>query len=405
MDLLQNSEKVQLILRQENFTLPLSELLTSVKKGDIVEAKGFPGRSKSGELSCKLEEFKVISTCLINLPDDKIGIKNSDLRTSKRHLDLIANPESYEIFKTRSKIISSIRRFLENKNFIEVETPILSNLSGGAVAKPFKTCLSAQCNRKLNLRIAPELYLKRLIIGGFDRVFELGKQFRDEGIDSTHNPEFTSCEFYAAYTDLEEVVEMVEELFMELAEICDFKDFKLPFKRLNIIEELERITGTKIDPTNPQSFLQPALISHLPLEQQNLSPAKTFDKLVSKLIEPNCMEPTFLFGHPIFVSPLAKESPSEQGIANRFELFVNGREIVNAYSELNDPAEQAQRFKFQAEQKAKDADAEIPEGDEEFVEALKTGMPPTTGCGIGIDRLVMLLTRQQQIRNVLLFPL
>lgn len=352
-----------------------------------------------------MEEFKVLTPCLVNLPDDKIGIKNPDLRATKRHLDLIANPESYEVFMKRFKIISSIRRFLEKRNFVEVETPILSDLFGGAVAKPFKTRLSAQSDRQLHLRIAPELYLKRLVIGGFDRIFELGKQFRDEGIDSSHNPEFTSCEFYAAYTDLEEVVKMIEDLFMELASLTDSNLFTTPFKRLNIIEELERITGLSIDPTNPQSFLQPALLSHLPPEQRNFSPSKTFDKLVSNLIESKCIDPTFLFGHPIFISPLAKESTSRPGTADRFELFVQGREIVNAYSELNDPVEQERRFKLQAKQKAKESDAEIPEGDEGFVEALKVGMPPTTGCGIGIDRLVMLLTEQHQIRNVLLFPL
>lgn len=402
IDLLQNSQKVQLILRQENFSQPLPQLLAKVQKGDIVEAIGFPGRSKSGELSCKLDHFQVLAPCLINLPDDKIGIKNPDLRASKRHLDLIANPESYTIFKMRSRIISKLRRFLENKNFIEVETPILSDLSGGALAKPFKTRLGN--DRLLNLRIAPELFLKRLVIGGFDRVFELGKQFRDEGIDATHNPEFTSCEFYAAYTDLNEIVEMIQELFSELASFTNFS-IDLPFKRINLIEELERLTGTLIDATNPESFLQPALLSHLPIEQRNLSPARTFDKLVSHLIESKCIEPTFIFGHPIFVSPLARESPKKPGTAERFELFVQGREIANAYAELNDPIEQARRFKFQAAQKAQESDPEIPEGGEEFVEAMRTGMPPTTGCGIGIDRLVMLLTGQQHIRNVLFFPL
>jgi lysyl-tRNA synthetase, class II len=391
-----------LILQQENFSSPLPKF----QKGDIIEAVGFPGRSKSGELSCKLVDFKVLTPCLINLPDHKVGIKNPELRASKRHLDLIANPESYAVFIKRFKIISSLRLFLEKRNFIEVETPILSELSGGAVARPFKTRLRAQSDLQLNLRIAPELFLKRLVIGGFDRVFELGKQFRDEGIDSTHNPEFTSCEFYAAYTDLEEVGKMIEDLFIELADLTGSKLlFDVPFKRLNIIEELERITGIQIDPTNPLSFLDPGLISHLPIEHRNLSPSKTFDKLVSNLIESKCIEPTFLFGHPIFTSPLAKESPVKPGTADRFELFVQGREIANAYSELNDPVEQVRRFKLQATQKEMESDAEIPEGDEEFVDALKAGMPPTTGCGIGIDRLVMLLTGQQQIRNVLLFPL
>ena len=408
IDLIQDSQKVQLILRQENFTEPLAKVLGDVQKGDIVVTCGYPGRSKSGELSCKLNEFRVLAPCLLNLPDDKVGIKNPDLRATKRHLDLIANPESYSVFRTRSKIISALRSFLELQGFMEVETPILSDLSGGAVAKPFKTKLSAQNDRALSLRIAPELYLKRLVIGGFERVFEVGKQFRDEGIDATHNPEFTSCEFYAAYTDLQEIAVLLERLFRHLGQVCDFDGFpSTSFKRIEIIPELERICGTKIDPTDPQSFLQPALLRHLKPEQRCLPPAKIFDKLVGALIEPRCIEPTFLFGHPIFVSPLAKEWTGRPGLADRFELFVDGRELANAYSELNDPAEQSLRFQQQQSQNAilTFVDPEIPEADEEFVEALKAGMPPTTGCGIGIDRLVMLLTRQKQIRNVLLFPL
>lgn len=405
MELLQDSRKLQLILRQDHFPhAPLSEILAGVQKGDIVEARGFPGRSKSGELSCKVQGFQVLSPCLINLPDDKTGIKNPELRATKRHLDLIANAESFAVFKKRSQIISKLRAFMEARGFMEVETPILSDLSGGAVAKPFKTTLSAQDDRPLSLRIAPELFLKRLVIGGFDRVFELGKQFRDEGIDSTHNPEFTSCEFYAAYTDLPEIAAMLEDLFRELTMvICDSE--MTAFKRIDILPELTRITGIALDPTRPETFLQPALLAHLPAEHRSGNPAKVFDKLVSSLIEPHCIAPTLLFGHPTFVSPLAKENPASPGIADRFELFVNGRELANAYAELNDPREQARRFQAQSDQKQAGDDAEIPEADEQFVEALKAGMPPTTGCGIGIDRLVMLLTDQKQIRNVLFFPL
>lgn len=403
IDLIQNSEKVQLIIRQDNFNQPISEILNGVQKGDIVEAIGFPGRSKSGELSCKVNNFKVLTPCLINLPDDKIGIKNPDLRVSKRHLDLIANPESYSVFRARSRIISGLRSFLEAEDFMEVETPILSNLAGGAVAKPFTTLHSSQGGRVLSLRIAPELYLKRLVIGGFDRVFELGKQFRDEGIDSTHNPEFSSCEFYSSYSDLEEIASLLERLLKNLGNICGSFLFSSHFKRINIIPELERITKTRIDPSDPESFLQTKLLKHLKPEHENLAPGKIFDKLVSTLIEPNCMEPTFLFGHPTFVSPLAKECLGNPGISDRFELFVNGCELANAYAELNDPEEQIRRFRFQAALKSNDS--EIPEADEEFIEALKAGMPPTTGCGIGIDRLVMILTGQKHIRNVVLFPL
>ena len=404
IDLIQNSQRVQLILRQENFPQQaLPKILEGVRKGDIVATCGYPGRSQRGEPSCKVDEFQVLTPCLLNLPDDKVGIKNADLRASKRHLDLIANPDSYATFRARSRILSGLRSFLEGEDFVEVETPILSDLCGGAVAKPFKTRLSAQGDRMLNLRIAPELYLKRLVIGGFDRVFEVGKQFRDEGIDATHNPEFTSCEFYAAYTDLQEMSKLVERLVKHLGDICGSPGaFPQEFKRIDIVPELEKLTGVEVDPSDPQSFLQPALLGLLKPAQQGgpLPPAKVFDSLVGALIEPKCIEPTFLCGHPIFVSPLARECPGRPGISDRFELFIEGRELANAYAELNDPEEQARRFRLQ-----RATDRDIPEADEEFVEALKAGMPPTTGCGIGIDRLVMLLTGQKHIRNVLLFPL
>lgn len=395
IDLLQSNQKLQLIHRKD---------LETVRKGDIVEAVGIPGRSQRGELSCKLQDLKVLAPCVINLPDDKIGIRNKDLRCTKRHLDLIANPDSYNIFKIRSKIISTIRMFLESRGFMEVETPILSVLSGGAIARPFRTIQSSD-RRELSLRIAPELYLKRLLIGGFDRVFELGKQFRDEGIDSTHNPEFTSCEFYAAYTDLDEIALMLKELFDELAGVCGNEGSAIlkssaEFKRIDLVSELERLSGTKIDPQDPNSFLQPKLLSLLPDPHPVPPASKVFDKLVSHLIEPQCITPTLLYGHPTFLSPLAKESHGRPGISDRFELFVNGRELANAYSELNDPVEQSLRFRLQSELK----NGEVPEADEEFVDALRTGMPPTTGCGIGIDRLVMLLTGRTQIRDVLFFP-
>lgn len=409
IDLIQNSQKVQLILRQDNFPgQPLCRLLEGVQKGDIIATGGFPGRSQSGELSCKVDEFRVLTPCLLNLPDGKSGgITNPDLRASKRHLDLIANPGSYATFLARSRIISGLRSFLETRDFIEVETPILSDLCGGAVARPFGTRLSSQGGRRLSLRIAPELYLKRLVIGGFDRVFEVGKQFRDEGIDSSHSPEFTSCEFYAAYTDLQETASLLEALLRHcsgsLGGAGVFPDSE--FKRIEIIPELERLTGEGIDPADPDSFLKPALLARLKPDQRGLPPAKVFDKLVSALIEPSCIEPTFLFGHPTFVSPLARECADRPGVADRFELFVGGRELANAYAELNDPGEQASRFRSQAAAQRAADDGEIPDADEEFVEALRVGMPPTTGCGIGIDRLVMLLTNQKQIRNVLLFPL
>lgn len=408
LDMSQNCRKVQLILRQESFCGEISQVMQEMNKGDIVEAVGLPSRSKRGELSCRVESLSRLAPCLVNLPDEKIGIKNAQLRARKRHFDLIANPESFRVFQKRSVIVSRLRGFLESRGFLEVETPILSDLSGGAVAKPFRTKLSAHQDRPLCMRIAPELYLKRLLIGGFDRVFEIGKQFRDEGIDASHNPEFTSCELYAAYTDLEEMISLLEDLFTCLDGIASLNStsLKMPFKRIDVMQELRRITGISLDPCDPEMWLDTRLLEKYKITPKGntpITPSRVFDKLVGTLIEPTCQQPTLLYGPPLFTSPLARSCPNNPGIADRFEVFVQGRELANAYVELNDPEEQAKRFEAQAGNG--DSSGEIPPADEDFIDALRTGMPPTTGCGIGIDRLVMLLTGQTHIKNVLLFPL
>ena len=326
------------------------------------------------------------------------------MRCRARHLDLLANPSSFATFRARSRIIAQIRAFLSARDFMEVETPILSSLAGGATARPFKTAPAASPSTELLLRIAPELYLKRLIIGGFDRVFELGKQFRDEGLDSTHNPEFTSCEFYAAYTGLDEVAQMVEQLWSELLDCVP--ECRLPrvFQKMNIFDELRLRTGINLCPneTLPEQ-LQSAEIVKLAQLPENAPASRVFDRLVGRFVEPLCTHPTLLFGHPLFTSPLAQASPQSPALAARFELFVAGKEVANAYAELNDPRAQLSRFREQARMKAA-GDEEIPAADEEFLGALDAGMPPTTGCGLGIDRLVMLLTSSASIRDVIFYP-
>lgn len=398
IDLLQDGHKLQLIFNQSN----ASEIVQNIRKGDIVEASGFAGLSQTGQLSCKLSSLKVLTPCQLNLPDAKIGLKDPELRCRQRHLDLLANPHSLRTFKARSRIISQLRRFLEERDFLEVETPILSQVAGGATARPFKTSPDENPSTSLSLRIAPELYLKRLIVGGMERIFELGKQFRDEGVDSTHNPEFTSCELYAAYFGLDEMAAMIEEVWAYLNE--NNTTFGKTFQKLDIFDEINTRTGLKLKPSAElEEQLKSSEIEKFTSLPSDAPVSRIFDRLVGRFVEPLCQQPTLLFGHPIFTSPLAQADPQNPFLAKRFELFVGGRELANAYAELNDP--QVQLLRFQQQAKLKQAgDNEVPPADFDFVKALEAGMPPTTGCGIGIDRLVMLLTGNKSIRDVILYP-
>ncbi|ETI40866.1 lysine-tRNA ligase [Phytophthora nicotianae P1569] len=400
----------------------------SLRRGDIIGVKGFPGKSGKGELSIIPRRLEVLAPCIQPFPNSKYGIKEPEIRFRKKYLDLLTNPGVRPIFETRAKVVRGIRRYLEDRNFIEVETPMLFSAAGGAAAQPFVTN-SRALGKDLYLRIAPELFLKQLIIGGFDRVFEIGKVFRNEGIDATHNPEFTICEFYQAYADYNTLMDTAQEMISGIAKDVtgSYKiqypmdessegledepamveiDFTPPFKRLPILETLEECLGEELpDVNSPDSI--PALLELC--ERHNVECAKPHtctrlvDKLIGHFVEPKCVNPTFLYNHPKCMSPLAKAHREQEGVTERFELFVAGKELCNAYTELNDPFDQRQRFAAQQADQQR-GDNEAHSKDDEFCTALEYGLPPTGGFGIGIDRLVMLLSGKPHIREVIMFP-
>lgn len=401
----------------------------NLRRGDIVGVVGYPGRTSpakggEGEVSVFATSIQLLTPCLHMLPTEHYGFKDQEARYRKRYLDLIVNDSVRDRFKVRSAIISYIRRFLDSRDFIEVETPILNVIAGGATAKPFITHHN-DLDMQMFMRIAPELFLKELVVGGMDRVYEIGRQFRNEGIDMTHNPEFTTCEFYQAYADVYDLMDMTELMFSEMVkEITgDYKikyhpdgpegeeltlDFSRPWKRVNMIEELEKVYNVKFPPgqelhtEETGKFLKQILIDNKIDCPPPLTNARMLDKLVGEL-EDASINPTFIFGHPQMMSPLAKKDRNIPGLCERFEVFVATKEICNAYTELNDPFDQRARFEEQARQKAQ-GDDEAQMVDETFCNALEYGLPPTAGWGCGIDRIAMFLTNSNTIREVLLFP-
>ncbi|GEQ72116.1 hypothetical protein JCM33374_g5802 [Metschnikowia sp. JCM 33374] len=401
----------------------------NLRRGDIIGVTGYPGRTApakggDGELSIFAASIQLLTPCLHMLPTEHFGFKDQENRYRKRYLDLIVNDDVRERFRVRSAIISYIRRFLDTRDFVEVETPILNVIAGGATAKPFITHHN-DLDMQMYMRIAPELFLKELVVGGMDRVYEIGRQFRNEGIDMTHNPEFTTCEFYQAYADVYDLMDMTELMFSEMVkEITgDYKltyhpdgpdgkaltlDFTRPWKRVNMIEELEKVYNVKFPPGDELhteetgKFLKQILIDNKLDCTPPLTNARMLDKLVGEL-EDASINPTFIFGHPQMMSPLAKKDRNIPGLCERFEVFVATKEICNAYTELNDPFDQRSRFEEQARQKAQ-GDDEAQMVDETFCNALEYGLPPTAGWGCGIDRLAMFLTNSNTIREVLLFP-
>lgn len=401
----------------------------NLRRGDIVGVVGYPGRTSpakggEGEISVFATSIQLLTPCLHMLPTEHYGFKDQEARYRKRYLDLIVNDSVRDRFKVRSAIISYIRRFLDSRDFIEVETPILNVIAGGATAKPFITHHN-DLDMEMFMRIAPELFLKELVVGGMDRVYEIGRQFRNEGIDMTHNPEFTTCEFYQAYADVYDLMDMTELMFSEMVkEITgDYKityhpdgpdgkeltlDFARPWKRINMIEELEKVYNVKFPPgqelhtEETGKFLKQILIDNKLDCTPPLTNARMLDKLVGEL-EDASINPTFIFGHPQMMSPLAKKDRNIPGLCERFEVFVATKEICNAYTELNDPFDQRMRFEEQARQKAQ-GDDEAQMVDETFCNALEYGLPPTAGWGCGIDRIAMFLTNSHTIREVLLFP-
>lgn len=381
-----------------------------IKRGDIIGVEGVPVRTDSGELSVLCKRFTVLTPTLSQMPSGILQRIEGRLR--RRHMDLMMNPEIRSIFRTRSKVIQHIRDFLIEKDFLEMETPTLINGVGGASATPFTT-RHHELKLDLSLRIAPELHLKMLTVGGFDRVFEIGKQFRNEGMDNDHNPEFTSCEFYMAYADYHDLINITEELLGSLASTLHGPGATLlgqiPYKRLDFIPGLESATGrTFPDDPNDFSVVEPFLkdichrhsISLTSDRGVESSVPKLYDKLFGHFVEPELEEPTFVMHHPRCMSPLAKPHRLNPSLSERFELFVSGMELINAYTELNDPDLQRQAFLDQRQQdEIKDNPLQ-----EDFLIALESGMPPTAGWGLGIDRLVMIATNQKSIREVILFP-
>ncbi|WP_163327859.1 lysine--tRNA ligase [Desulfurobacterium thermolithotrophum] len=411
------TEKIQCYVRRdlvgEEFYNKIFKKLIDI--GDIVGVKGKLFRTRTGELTLEASQITLLTKSLRPLPEKWHGLTDIEKRYRQRYLDLIVNPQVREIFRTRTKIIKKLREFLDSKGFMEVETPILQPIASGAAAKPFITHYNA-LDIDVYLRIAPELYLKRLLVGGFERVYELGKNFRNEGISTRHNPEFTMVEFYMAYADYNDLMELTEELFEYLLDEIFGKgvreieyqgtklSFKRPFRRISYLEELSKKTGLTEDELlhDEEKVLEKA--KEVGIENaEKLSHFKRVQELFEALIEPELIQPTFVIDFPKAISPLAKEKRGNPELVERFELFIFGREIANAYTELNNPEEQEARFRQQLEEKAK-GDDEAMEYDADFITALEYGMPPTAGEGIGIDRLVMLFTDKDSIREVLLFP-
>ncbi len=380
--------------------------------GDIYGVKGYAFRTKTGEISIHAEEITLLSKSLQILPEKFHGLTDTDMRYRQRYVDLIMNQDSKEVFIKRSQILKEIRNFLAGRDFMEVETPMLVSNAGGAAARPFETHYNA-LNEDVKLRISLELYLKRLIVGGLERVYEIGRVFRNEGVDTRHNPEFTLMELYQAYTDYYGMMELTESMFRYLAEkVCGSTkisyngieiDFGKPFERLTMVDAIKKYTGVDFDQVADDAEAKKIADEHHVEYEERHKKGDIVNLFFEEFCEEKLIQPTFIMDHPIEISPLTKKKPSDPTKVERFELFINTWEMCNAYSELNDPIDQRERFAAQ-DANAAAGDDEAEHTDEDFLNALEIGMPPTGGIGYGIDRLVMLLTDSQAIRDVLLFP-
>jgi lysyl-tRNA synthetase, class II len=409
--------QMQAYVRQDRVGNDAYALFKQMDIGDFAGMTGSMFQTKTGEWTLLADSVKLLSKAIRPLPEKFHGLKDPEKRYRQRYLDLIINPEVSQIFIRRSRLVQSIRNFLIDRDFLEVETPMMQPIAGGAEAKPFQTHHNA-LDMDLYLRIAPELYLKRLVTGGFERVFEINRNFRNEGISTQHNPEFTMLEFYQAYATYKDLMALTEEMFqqaslhvtgsVEVQYQGQQIDFASPWKQMTLYAALESIAG--IDPAmfdQREKLMELALSNGITFgnkyEMQAMPPGKILTKLFDVLVEPKLIQPTFITGYPVSVSPLSRRSKENPDITDRFELFIAGREIANGFSELNDPEDQRARFLRQVQDREA-GDEESHMMDEDYIKALEYGMPPTAGEGIGIDRLAMLLTDSPSIRDVILFP-
>ncbi|MEW6557862.1 MAG: lysine--tRNA ligase [Elusimicrobiota bacterium] len=403
--------KIQLYIKQDIVGTDNYKLFELFDIGDFIGVNGTVFKTKTGEITIKVEKFQLLSKALRGLPEKWHGLKDIETRYRQRYLDLIVNDDVAGIFNKRAKIISSIRNYLDKNGFVEVETPMMQSIPGGAAAKPFTTHHNA-LDIDLYLRVAPELYLKRLVVGGLERIYELGRTFRNEGISTRHNPEFTILEIYQAYSDYNDMMALCKNIIQETAKEIGISKVLVAEKEINLFGDWNRLsleTAFTEAGLNFADIFSEDKLKKLGQEfqvenYQKMPVRKIFDHLFDKLVKPKLIQPTFVVDWPKFLCPLAKSKSERPEIAERFELFIATEELANAYSELNDPVEQKKRFEEQLKEREK-GDEEAEFYDEDYIKALEYGMPPTGGLGIGIDRLVILLTQQESIKDVILFPL
>jgi len=405
------SGRVQIYIKSNKVGEDAFKLFNKIGVGDILGTSGLIFRTRTGEITVFVEEFTLLCKSIRSLPEKWHGLKDVEIRYRKRYLDLMVNPSVRKIFIKRSKVVQSIRNFLDNKGFLEVQTPIMQPIPGGATARPFITHHNT-LHRDLYLRIATELYLKRLIVGGLEKVYELGCDFRNEGISTKHNPEFTMLELYEAYGDYHSMMQITEELIvyimkdvlgtLEIEYRGNKINFTPPWKRISMYKTIEDAVGIQADKISPKDFNKVIKKYNLNIKG-NINRGEITNELFEKFVEPTLIQPTFVLDYPLELSPLSKQKKDNPELVERFELFVSSMELANAFTELNDPAEQKRRFEEQvAKRKAGDMESHFM--DEDYIEALEYGMPPTGGLGIGIDRLIMLLTNSDSIKEVILFP-
>ena len=405
------SGRIQIYIKSNKIGENAFKLFSKIGIGDILGVSGLIFKTRTGEVTIFVEEFILLCKSVRSLPEKWHGLKDVEIRYRKRYLDLMVNPSVREIFIKRSKVVQSIRNFLDSKGFLEVETPIMQPIPGGATARPFITHHNA-LHRDFYLRIAPELYLKRLLVGGLEKVYELSRNFRNEGISTKHNPEFTMLELYEAYGDYHSMMQITEELIVYiLKNVLDSLeieyrgnkiDFTLPWKRISMYKAIEDAVGIRVDKISPKDFSKVVKKFNLNTKS-NINRGEIINELFEKYVEPTLIQPTFVIDYPLELSPLSKQNKDNPELVERFELFISSMELVNAFTELNDPEEQKRRFEEQVAKKEA-GDMESHFMDKDYVEALEYGMPPAGGLGLGIDRLMMLLTNSDSIKEVILFP-